>query len=147
MNNLLLVAAGVFLVSACTALPERNTLAPLDLTADKKAVDEYWMTYRKVAAAYPQSAKADRISGCVVFSLTIDANGRAVEPKIVKAFPEGVFEQSADNAIRKWLWVPTQTNTQRQPVIAKIQQDFVVRQSLNSKAAYDACKVQLSFAE
>ncbi|GAC32629.1 hypothetical protein [Paraglaciecola polaris] len=33
MNNLLLVAAGVFLVSACTALPARNTLASLDLTA------------------------------------------------------------------------------------------------------------------
>ncbi|WP_166425691.1 energy transducer TonB [Paraglaciecola sp. 20A4] len=141
MNKLLLVVVGGFLVGGCATVPKQSTLTALDLTADKAAVNNYWITYRKVAPEYPQQAKNDKISGCVEFSLLIDVNGRAVEPTIIKAFPEGVFDKQADNAIRKWLWVPTKTNTERQPVLTTIQQDFVVRNSQNAKAAYDACKI------
>ena len=141
MNKLLLVVVWGVLVGGCAAVPKQSTLTPLNLTAHKEAVDDYWITYRKVAPVYPQQAKNDKISGCVEFSLLIDVNGRAVEPTIIKAFPEGVFDEQAAIAIRKWLWVPTKTNTERQPVLTTIQHDFVVRNSQNAKAAYDACKI------
>lgn len=141
MNKLLLIIFGALLVSACASVPSKSALTPLDLAADKDAVDDYWLAYRKVTPVYPALAKQQKLSGCVEFSLLIDANGRAVAPTIIKSFPVGVFDEQATIAIEKWVWVPTQTNTERQPVMTTFQHDFVVRQSSNSKAAYDACKI------
>lgn len=67
MNKLLLVISGALLISACTSVPNKSALTPLDLKADKAAVDEYWLAYRKVTPVYPTLAKQQKLSGCVEF--------------------------------------------------------------------------------
>ena len=141
MNTRLLLMVAALLMVACSSAPNKNTLSPVDLTADKNAVSDYWLVYRKVTAPYPEAAKSQKLSGCVEFTLVIDSLGQAVEPKITKSFPAGVFDQQALSAIKNWLWVPAQANTERRASIITLQQDFVIRQSSNSKAVYDACKI------
>jgi protein TonB len=136
-----LYAIGVLLLSACSTTKPNTSNEHLDLIGNKEAVLDYWLVNKKVTPKYPQQAKAQRISGCVEFSLIIDSNGKAISPTIIKAFPEGVFNIQATRAIKKWTWVPTVTNSNRQPVATTIQHDFVVRDSPNGKDAYKNCKV------
>lgn len=82
-----------------------------------------------------------RISGCVEFSLTIGSDGNAVNPTIIKAFPDGVFDVQAARAIKQWKWAQTAENSNKQPVVTTIQHDFVINNSPNYNEAYKACKI------
>ena len=132
---------GVLFLSACSTTNQNTSNEHLDLIGNKEAVLGYWLVNKKVAPKYPQQAKTQRISGCVEFSLTIDSNGKALNPTIIKAFPEGVFDVQATRAINKWQWIPTATNSNRQPVATTIQHDFVIKNSPNIKDAYKNCKI------
>ena len=136
-----LFVCGAVLLSACSTTSQNTLSEPIDLIGDKKAVLGYWQVDERGAPEYPQQAKTQRISGCVEFALIIDSNGKAINPKIIKAFPEGVFNKQAMKAIKKWKWAPTGTNPDRQPVLTTIQHDFVVRESQNWKEAYSNCKI------
>jgi TonB family protein len=136
-----LLVTGVLLLSACSATKQNVSNEHLDLIGNKEAVLDYWLANKKVAPKYPQQAKTQKISGCVEFSLIIGSDGKAVNPIIIKAFPEGVFDVQATRAIKKWKWTPTETNSNRQPVATTIQHDFVVKESSNWQEAYSSCKV------
>jgi len=136
-----LFAIGVLLLSGCSTTKKNSSNEHLDLIGNKEAVLVYWVVKKKIAPKYPQQANTKRISGCVEFSLIIDSSGNAINPKIIKAFPEDVFDIQATRAIEKWKWVPTSTNSNRQPVATTIQLDFVVRNSSNYKDAYKNCKI------
>lgn len=113
----------------------------LDLIGDKEAVLDYWLISKIISAKYPQQAKTQGISGCVEFSLIINANGKATNAKIIKSFPEGVFDKQAMRAIKQWRWAPTDTNSNKQPVATTIQHDFALKNSPNRNAAYKYCKI------
>jgi len=137
----LLLVIGVFLLSACSTTNLNTSNEYLDLIGNKEAVLDYWLVKKKIIPKYPQQANMKKISGCVEFSLVIDSKGKALNPTIIKAFPEGVFDIQAARAIKKWKWIPTETNSNRQPVATTIQHDFVVRNSPNGKDAYKNCKI------
>ncbi|MCP4988007.1 MAG: energy transducer TonB [Colwellia sp.] len=141
MKVSILLVTGVLLLSACSATKQNVSNEHLDLIGNKEAVLEYWLANKKVAPKYPQQAKTQKISGCVEFSLIIGSDGKAINPTIIKAFPEGVFDVQATRAIKKWKWTPTEANSSRQPVATTIQHDFVVRNSPNGKDAYKNCKI------
>jgi len=129
------------ILSACATTNQNAPSSHIDLIGNKDAVLDYWVADKKVAPKYPQRAAKKRISGCVEFSLVIDSNGKATSTKIIKAFPEGVFDIEASRAIKKWVWSPTVTNEDRKSVATTIQLDFVVRDSSNGKSAYKVCKI------
>jgi TonB family protein len=136
-----LFAIGVLLLSGCSTTKKDYSNEYVDLIGNKYAVLDYWVVKKKIGPKYPQQANTKRISGCVEFSLIIDSSGNAINPKIIKAFPEGVFDIQATRAIKKWKWVPTSKNSNRQPVATTIQHDCVVRNSFNFKDAYKNCKI------
>ncbi|WP_372770617.1 energy transducer TonB [Pseudoalteromonas sp.] len=136
-----LLIAGALILSACSTTKQNVSNEHLDLIGNKYAVLDYWLASKKVAPKYPQQAKTQKISGCVEFSLIIDSDGKAINPTIIKAFPEGVFDVQATRAIKKWKWKPTEANSNRQPVATTIQHDFVVRNSSNGKDAFKNCKI------
>jgi len=55
-----------------------------------------------VDPVYPQSAQARGIEGFVVVEVLISESGEVTEAKVLSAQPEGLFNNSALEAIRKW---------------------------------------------
>ena len=141
MRNIYFAGVCALLLSACAATNQNFPQGYIDLIGDKEAVLGYWVTDKMVAPSYPITAAKKRMSGCVEFSLVIGSNGKAVAPKIIKSFPEGVFHAEASKAIKKWSWQPTPSNLDKKPVSTTIQLDFFVEDSANRKNAYQACKI------
>jgi TonB family protein len=61
---------------------------------------------RRVAPGYPKHAVRANLEGFVEFSVTIAANGSVADAEILRSEPPGVFDQSAQTAIRKWKFKP-----------------------------------------
>jgi protein TonB len=60
----------------------------------------------KVDPKYPLEARKKETEGEVVAQILIDMVGRVVEVEIVSAEPEGVFEEVAEDALRRWTYSP-----------------------------------------
>jgi protein TonB len=59
-----------------------------------------------VSPTYPQSAQARGIEGYVILEVLISERGQVVEAKVLSAEPQGLFEQVAIEAIKKWSFEP-----------------------------------------
>ena len=60
----------------------------------------------KVPPQYPRKALRSGVEGYVVVSFTVTTDGTVRSPKVVDAKPQGVFEQSAINAVLKFKYKP-----------------------------------------
>ncbi|MCH7868803.1 MAG: TonB family protein [Myxococcales bacterium] len=56
----------------------------------------------RVDPQYPPRAKQRGIEGYVDIEFTIGPAGTVKDPKIIGAYPQGVFEQNALRAVRRW---------------------------------------------
>lgn len=61
---------------------------------------------KRVAPVYPQQAVTENIEGEVVLSFDIGATGTTDNISVVSAKPEGVFDESAVNALAQWQYKP-----------------------------------------
>lgn len=73
-----------------------------------------------VNPAYPQSAQARGIEGFVVVEIVISERGMVTEARVVTAEPQGLFDQVAIEAIKKWTFEPGLENGKT--VISRIKQ-------------------------
>ena len=55
---------------------------------------------------YPPTAKAEGIEGYVVIRYDVTALGAVVNPEVMEAAPEGVFEEAALASIVRWRFRP-----------------------------------------
>ena len=55
---------------------------------------------------YPPRARARGIEGYVVFSLLIGITGEIEQMQIIESYPEGVFDEAAVSAVRRWRFSP-----------------------------------------
>lgn len=60
----------------------------------------------RVLPRYPNRALSRGIEGWVLLEFTISAIGQAVDPIVVEAQPQGMFNRAAINAVRKWKYRP-----------------------------------------
>lgn len=95
---------GADLVSAGDALLGEGGGRDLVMTSD--TVDEPPRPTRQVAPAYPPAARKRGITGYVKFALTIGADGRIEDARVLAAEPPGVFEEAAQAAIERWAFRP-----------------------------------------
>lgn len=65
------------------------------------------MTISRVYPKYPRRAKLQRKEGFVQLQFQIDVNGYIHNAVVLKSNPEGLFEESALRAIKKWRFKPT----------------------------------------
>ena len=85
---------------------------PLETHSDRvgphnlSAVDKAPEPLSKYAPVYPNKARRLGISGKVVIKFVVEADGRVSKPRILNANPEGLFEQSALEAILRWRFKP-----------------------------------------
>ncbi len=70
----------------------------------------------KVAPQYPRGAQTKGIEGYVVLSFTITTTGATADPVVLDSQPNGVFDRSAINAVRKFKYRPKVINGEPQSV-------------------------------
>jgi len=68
---------------------------------DQKAEAKY-----TVAVTYPARARAKELEGFVILSLLIAETGKVIKVKVIESDPADVFDSSAVNAVKKWLFTP-----------------------------------------
>tara|TARA_B000000475_G_C15630104_1_gene297020 strand:- start:113 stop:508 length:396 start_codon:yes stop_codon:yes gene_type:complete len=62
-------------------------------------------SYAKLPS-FPRKALRLGREGYVVVEFDIDTDGEVLDPYVVEATPQGVFERSAIKAVRKWVYEP-----------------------------------------
>ncbi len=60
----------------------------------------------RIPPEYPQRALARQIEGYVILRFTITETGSVVDPKILRAEPDGFFELAAIRAVQRWKYQP-----------------------------------------
>ena len=72
--------------------------------------DSEYLPIVKVEPNYPRRALRRGIEGYVVVEFTVNKRGRVEDPRVVEADPEGVFNQAAMKAARKFKYRPKTVN-------------------------------------
>jgi protein TonB len=71
---------------------------------------------------YPPDARMKGIEGSVELEFVVTADGTVAEPRVVRAQPQGVFEDAAMAAARRWRFVPGQKRGA--PVATRVRQSI-----------------------
>ncbi|MGH8273684.1 MAG: energy transducer TonB [Gammaproteobacteria bacterium] len=64
-----------------------------------------------VAPAYPPKAYRQGIGGAVTVQFTVGTDGRPRHIRVIQATPQGLFNEAAKQAVRKWRFQPIETPT------------------------------------
>lgn len=75
-------------------------------SASLQASDGEYLPIVKVQATYPRRALQRGIEGFVVVEFTVTQQGTVTNPIVVHAEPEGIFEESALEAVMKFKYKP-----------------------------------------
>ncbi|KLV08032.1 energy transducer TonB [Photobacterium ganghwense] len=70
------------------------------------SVNQQAMPLYKQDPVYPPKAQQRGIEGYVVFSFTVDAQGRPTDIQITDANPKRIFDREAMRALKKWKYQP-----------------------------------------
>jgi len=71
-----------------------------------EAVDRRPQPRVRAHIPYPPRARANNISGFVVFNLFIDTDGLVKKARVLEANPPGVFDDAALQSVRSWVFEP-----------------------------------------
>lgn len=90
------------------ATPEQPVhIAPnLTNTFSLAEVDQPPSPLFQLDPAYPYTAKRANVTGKVSVMFLVDENGNVLEVNILRADPEGIFEESVKTALAKWKFIP-----------------------------------------
>lgn len=77
---------------------------------------------KDVAPVYPAVAKSARVGGTVQVELTIDADGKVADARVVKSVP--LLDQAALDAVKQWEYTPTRVKGVAVPVIVNVAINF-----------------------
>ena len=83
-----------------------------------RLVDQQPRVLRPVTPIYPYQATINGIEGRVVLRFIVDENGEVQNPEVLKAEPEGVFEEAALSAIIKYKFMPATIGKKKVKCIA-----------------------------
>jgi protein TonB len=61
-----------------------------------------------VQPEYPSLARTADIEGTVIVKITVDERGRVIAASILQSVAEGIFDQAALDAVRKWTFEPAE---------------------------------------
>ena len=78
----------------------------------------------KVTPLYPPEAKAARIQGAVKFQAVIGKDGRIQDLQLISGHP--LLAQSAQDAVRQWVYRPTLLNGNPVEVITQIDVNYTL---------------------
>ncbi|RLA96238.1 MAG: hypothetical protein DRG69_01440 [Deltaproteobacteria bacterium] len=80
--------------------------APSEVTFEAEEVDEVPVPVEQPKPIYPLRARRAGVEGFVKVRFLVDRRGRVGEVEVLEASPEGYFERAAQDAVRRWRFVP-----------------------------------------
>ena len=97
--------AGAIRISLPSSRPR---ISPIEITRPMNLdeVDRRPQLIRHLSPLYPFAAKRKGIQGQVIVRIIVDKMGNVRDPEVIEATPEGVFEESAISAVRRWRFKP-----------------------------------------
>lgn len=117
MRKVLLTLAAVASLVPAVASAQ---LSPVRVGGNVQAPER--ITY--VAPAYPEAAKAARVSGIVILEAIVGTDGRVAEAKVIRSIAQ--LDEAALDAVRQWKYTPTTLNGQPVPVIMTVTVNFTM---------------------
>jgi len=66
-----------------------------------------WLRAKQVTPKYPIKLAMNGVTGCGVFKLTVNQDGRTEDIELVASVPEKVIYQPAKKIIKNWAWQKT----------------------------------------
>ena len=90
-----------------------------NLVMTSETVDEPPQALRRMPARYPSKARKQGLTGHVSFSLTIGPDGQIKRSRVIASEPAGVFDEAAENAIRRWTFRPGRYKGKPQTVVVE----------------------------
>ena len=109
MTRRVLMLAAILAFGGMALLPPRSSLAA-DHVADSQAGNAAAELIKRVAPHYPAKAVEHRQEGWVDLRFTVTPEGTTSDIWVVGAYPKGVFERNAKNALGKWIYAPRKEN-------------------------------------
>lgn len=76
---------------------------------------------------YPYRARQREIEGRVELEFVVSGDGHVREARVVNAQPEGVFEDAALRAVRRWRFAPGRRNGEAVPVRVRVNLRFELK--------------------
>lgn len=86
--------------------PLQGAKQPAQTEFSLDRVDQQPRIVARTRPDYPYRARRRNISGQVVLKFLVDTQGRVTRVSVISAEPEGVFEESAREAVSKWRFKP-----------------------------------------
>jgi TonB family protein len=77
---------------------------------------------KRVNPEYPVTALSSRVQGVVLLDVTIGADGRVSDVRVVRSIP--ALDAAAVEAVRQWVYEPTVVNGTRRPVLISVAVEF-----------------------
>ncbi len=87
------------------AMPEQVTDVG-EMVFDMGDLDQKPQLLNRIQPIYPTEARRKEINGRVILRFVVDRQGDVRNVKVVSAKPEGIFEENAIEAVRKWGFKP-----------------------------------------
>jgi len=79
-------------------------------------LEAHWIYEKKVPPKYPMSSLQNNEMGCVAVGFVIESDGTTSSHRVVVSYPSKNFNKSAIKAAKKFLYVPSEQNSDREPV-------------------------------
>jgi len=93
-----------------------------------RQVDQKPRIISRIQPIYPHRARQKGISGKVTLKFLVTESGSVKKISVLSAKPEGVFEDSAVSAVRKWRFEPGRLDGEPVPTWVKLPVSFTLSQ-------------------
>jgi TonB family protein len=87
---------------------------------ENAAIERLAKVVKKVDPRFPQNAREKNISGSVLIEVSVSSGGQPVKLRVLDSQPPGVFDSSAVEALRAWVFEPAMNRGQ--PVASTVMQ-------------------------
>jgi TonB family protein len=109
-----------FVLAGCSSSVDRASPTFASIEEPELAVNtsdrRYWVPVVKVHPIYPRRALLRKVQGCVNVTYVVTAEGKVINPQVLKSQPEGVFDEAAINAASAFEYEPGDQNPDRVPI-------------------------------
>ncbi len=90
-------------------------------------LDEPPVLLERVEPSYPRLARRRQMEGSVLLRFIVDEHGRTSGLQVLRSEPQGVFEESALQAVRNWRFSPGRVEGRAVPVLVEAPIRFQLR--------------------
>lgn len=102
-------------------------------------LSSHWVHAKRVAPEYPRLAAKRGIQGCARIGFVIDSDGSVDETRILVEHPTPAkFGKAAERAVKKWKFMPSETNAEKEPVYTTQVVTFMLARITDEKVNLEA---------